>query len=452
MHSKNFSAINDLSIDALTGRLSRRDLLMRAMALGLSAQMIGVLVQAHGVAAQSTPVGPQPDPSASGDLEIFSWWTAPGEKEALDELFKAYQALYPNVKLVNAAIAGGAGGAAQPVLQTRLQGNNPPDSWQTHIGRELYDRYVTPGYCEPITDLYASEGWSAVVPQDLIDQVTLDGQQYAVPVGVHRGNTFWYNKEVLANAGVTVGDAMTIDEFFTAAETLKGKGITPLAFASHDGFVPVHSFEDTLLATVGPDTYRKLWSGEIPWDDQGVKDALTTFGKMLDYVNDNHPALTWDGAVDLVIEGKAAFNTMGDWAYGTVVARGATDKIGWVSHPGSSGSFVLVVDCFTLPKGAPHVQNATNWLRVLGSTPAQEAFNPVKGSIPARTDIDKTKFSAYHQWSIDSFAKDALVPSCAHGEAASPAFQQVVYDAAASFLVDRDVDSFVSMLTDAASS
>lgn len=171
---------------------------------------------------------------------------------------------------------------------------------------------------------------------------------------------------------------------------------------------------------------------------------------MLDYVNDNHPSLTWDGAIDLVIEGKAAFSTMGDWAYGTVVARGATDKIGWANHPGSGGSFVLVVDCFTLPKGAPHAANAVNWLKVLGSTAAQEAFNPIKGSIPARTDVDKTKFSAYHQWSIDSFAKDALLPSCAHGEAASPAFQQVVVDAAASFLVDRDVDSFVSMLVDAA--
>jgi glucose/mannose transport system substrate-binding protein len=448
MHGKNVLAIDGLLAESLT----RRQMMTRATALGLSVPIIGMLGQARGSAAQATPTGPQPDSSASGELEIFSWWTAPGEAEALDELFKAYGALYPNVELVNAAIAGGAGGAAQPVLQTRLQGGNPPDSWQTHIGRELYDRYVTPGYCEPISELYATEGWNAVIPQGLIDQITLDGQQYAIPVGVHRGNTFWYNKEVLASAGVTVGDTMTTDEFFAAAETLKSKGITPLAFGSHDGFVPVHSFEDTLLATVGPEKYNQLWAGTIPWDDQGVKDALTTFGQMLEYVNENHPALTWDGATDLVIEGKAAFNTMGDWAYGTVVARGATDKIGYVSHPGSGGSFVLVVDCFTMPKGAPHTQNATNWLRVLGTTAAQEAFNPVKGSIPARTDVDKTKFSAYHQWSIDSFAKDALVPSCAHGEAASPAFQQVVYDAAASFLVDRDVDSFVSMLTDAAES
>ena len=78
--------------------------------------------------------------------------------------------------------------------------------------------------------------------------------------------------------------------------------------------------------------------------------------------------------------------------------------------------FVLVVDSFTLPMGAPHPENAKNWLKILGSKEAQEAFNPLKGSIPARTDVNRDIFSPYHQWSMDSFAKDALVPSCAHGK------------------------------------
>ena len=117
---------------------------------------------------------------------------------------------------------------------------------------------------------------------------------------------------------------------------------------------------------------------------------------------------------------------MGDWAYGEVVAKNAQDNIGWVSHPGTAGSFVLVVDSFTLPVGAPHAENATNWLKILGSKEAQEAFNPLKGSIPPRTDVNRDIFSPYHQWSMDGFAKDALVPSCAHGQAASPAFKQAL--------------------------
>lgn len=435
----------DLVNAALAHRSSRRETLKQAAALGLSTPLLGLL-GTSGVSAQATPS------AATGKLEIFSWWTSPGEAPALEALFKAYSAQYAGVKIVNAAVAGGGGGAAQAVLQTRLQGNNPPDSWQTHIGHELFDQYVSAGYADPITDLYDSQGWRDVVPEDLLAQVTKDDQLYAVAVGVHRGNGFWYNKKVVADAGVTVGDTLTLDDFFKAADTLKAKGITALALGSKDSFVGPQTFENTLLGAIGPESYNKLFAGDLGWDDQSVKDAMTSFAKMLDYVNSDHPALTWDGAVDLVIQGKAAFNSMGDWAYGEFVAKDVTDNIGWVSHPGSQGAFVLVVDCFTLPKGAPDAENARNWLQVLGTKEAQEAFNPLKGSIPARTDVDKTKFSKYHQWSMASFAKDALVPSVAHGEAASPQFKQTMYDATATFIVDKDIDVFSMALVDAAQS
>jgi glucose/mannose transport system substrate-binding protein len=170
----------------------------------------------------------------------------------------------------------------------------------------------------------------------------------------------------------------------------------------------------------------------------------------LDYVNEDFSALTWDAAIAMVIEGRAAFNSMGDWAYGEVVAKDAVDNIGWVSHPGSAGSFVLVVDSFTLPVGAPNAENARGWLTILGSKEAQEAFNPLKGSIAARTDVNRDIFSPYHQWSMDGFAADALVPSCAHGMAASPAFQQAILDASAAFVADKDVDTYLLMLSDAA--
>jgi len=336
------------------------------------------------------------------------------------------------------------------VLQTRLQGNQPPDSWQTHIGRELVDRYVVPGYCEPITDIYTSEGWADVMPEGLVEQATWESEQYSIPVGVHRGNGFWYNKQVMADNGIEVGETMTADEFFAAADTLQAAGIPALALAMKDTFAGAQTFENTLLGTVGPDTYNALFKGETPWDDQGVRDAADTYARMLDYVNEDFSALTWDQATALVIEGGAGFNSMGDWAYGEVVAKNAQDNIGWVSHPGTAGSFVLVVDSFTLPVGAPNAENARNWLTVLGSKEAQEAFNPIKGSIPARTDVNRDIFSAYHQWSMDSFSNDALVPSCAHGQAASPAFQQAFYDASAAFVSDKDVETYIAMLSDAA--
>ena len=421
-----------------TSRASRRGVLKGGAALGFGALALG-------------PLGSRLAAAQGEDtLEVFSWWTSPGESKALQALFDAFTAANPGVEVVNATVAGGAGVNAKAALQSRLQGGQPPDSWQTHVGRELVDLYVVPGHCEPITDIYESEGWTDVIPEGLVDQATWESDQYSIPVGVHRGNGFWYNKSVMDDNVIEVGDTMSVDEFLAAAETLKAAGIPALAFSNSEGFQGAQTFENTLLGVVGPETYNALFQGEAPWDDKGVKDAAQTFAKMLEYVNEDFSALTWSDAIALVIEGKAGFNSMGDWAYGEVLAKDAQDNIGWVSHPGSAGSFVLVVDSFTLPVGAPHPENAKNWLITLGSKDAQEAFNPLKGSIPSRTDVNRDLFSKYHQWSMDSFANDALVPSCAHGQASSPAFQQAFYDATTAFVTDKDVDTYLAMLADAA--
>jgi len=44
-----------------------------------------------------------------------------------------------------------------------------------------------------------------------------------------------------------------------------------------------------------------------------------------------------------------------------------------------------------LAKDARNLAEAVAWLEMVGSKEAQEAFNALKGSIPVRTDVDKSK-------------------------------------------------------------
>jgi glucose/mannose transport system substrate-binding protein len=67
-----------------------------------------------------------------------------------------------------------------------------------------------------------------------------------------------------------------------------------------------------------------------------------------------------------------------------------------------------------------------------------------------RTDIDKSSFGPYHQWAMAEFARDALVPSCVHGEAAPSAFLQALNEHISLFIADRDVDRFTAALALAA--
>ena len=171
---------------------------------------------------------------------------------------------------------------------------------------------------------------------------------------------------------------------------------------------------------------------------------------MLDYVNEDFSALTWDEAISLVIEGRAAFNSMGDWAYGEVVAkeRRGQHRLG---QPPGHGRLVRARRRQLHPAGGrAEPRERANWLRILGTKEAQEAFNPLKGSIPARTDVNRDIFSPYHQWSMDGFASDALVPSCAHGHGRFARVPAGVLDASAAFVADKDVDTYLTMLTDAA--
>ena len=385
-------------------------------------------------------------------LEVFSWWTSGGEAAALDALFQTYKRQYPGIEIINATVAGGGGSAARPVLQTRLAGGNPPDTWQTHPGWELLGQYVEAGYCLPIGDIYKSEGWEKVVPQQLIDLLSRNGKPYAVLCGIHRGNDLWYNKKLLDKNGITVGDSMSFDEFFAACEKLKAAGITPLAVGDSGIWATAQLFENTLLGTVGPDAWKALFSGKMSFDDPKVKQAAKTYGRMLDYQNPDHSALTWDQATKAVMEGRCAFTSMGDWAHGEFTKANLEDNkdFGWVTCPGTNGAFIIVADGFPLAKGAPHSEAAADWLKSIGSKQAQEAFNPLKGSIPVRTGVDKSKFGPYLQWSMQSFSKDALLPSVVHGEAAPAAFQQALNDAITQFVVDKNVEALSAALVQAA--
>src|SRR5213079_3207725 len=109
----------------------------------------------------------------------FSWWTSPGEVEALDALYAAFRTANPDVEVINAAIAQGAGpgGNMKAVLQTRLLAGQPPDSFQVHLGHELTDSSVKAGEMEPIDFLYQSEGWNSTIPQGVLDISSSDGHQ-----------------------------------------------------------------------------------------------------------------------------------------------------------------------------------------------------------------------------------------------------------------------------------
>jgi glucose/mannose transport system substrate-binding protein len=402
--------------------------------------------------ATSTPTSTGASPTASaaplsGKLEIFSWWTTGGEGAGLQALYNLYPQVCPgNVEIQNSTVAGGGGDAARQVLSSRMQGGDPPGTFQIHMGHELLDSYVASGDMESLKSLFTQQGWSSVFPQGVLDIVSKDGEPYSVPVNIHRANVLWYNTKTFTDNSLTA--PTTFDQFFQVADALKAKGITPLALGDKEAFASVQLLETTLLGVLGPNAYKGLFTGATDWKSAQVTNALETFKRMLSYTNADHASLTWDQANQLVIDGTAGMTIMGDWLDGDNKAKGFT-KSGWVPAPGTSGSYDALSDTFGLPKNAPNPDAVNCWLKLVGSKAGQEAFNPKKGSICARTDCATSLFDTYLQSAIADWKTDTIVPSLAHGAAASPSFASDVSDAVISFVASPDVATFQSRLATA---
>lgn len=398
--------------------------------------------------------GSSPSPASSGSsgagtgsLEIFSWWTGPGEKDGLKMLEDLYSKKYPNVKIVDAAVAGGAGSAAKAVLNSRMQANNPPDSFQVHAGQELISTWVKAGKMETLTSFWKDQSLDSVMPKDLKDIVTSNGDVWSIPVDIHRGNCLWYNLKTLGSATPPT----TYDEFFKSLDQFKTSGIQyPLALGSKGNWQVAMLFENGILANGGADYYKTLFQGKGNFTDTKVKDTLTQMARLLNYVNPDHTTRDWDDAAALVVQGKAVYTIMGDWAKGYFTSQTPplvpNKDFGVVASPGTAGSYVIVCDTFGLPKGAKDRANALAWLQVLGSKEGQAEFNPKKGSIPARTDVPKDGFDPIAQAFMDEFKKSKLVPSSAHGSAAPDSFVTAVNGIMGQFVQNKDVNKTASDL------
>ncbi len=101
-----------------------------------------------------------------------------------------------------------------------------------------------------------------------------------------------------------------------------------------------------------------------------LKAGLANYAKALSYTNSDASTMSdWQPASKLVADGDAAFNVMGDWAYG-YFANPAPNGLAlkphvdfdWAVSPGSYGVFNFLSDSFVLPANAKNPDATMAWL------------------------------------------------------------------------------------------
>ena len=369
--------------------------------------------------------------ASASDVEVLHWWTSGGEAAALNVLKEdlAGQSIGWN----DMPVAGGGGESAMTVLRARVTAGDPPTAVQM-LGFDILD-WAEEGALADLNDVAAAEGWDAVVPAALQAFAKHDGQWISAPVNVHSTNWVWANKAVLDELGIA--QPTTWAEFEAAMATVKAAGKTPLAHGGQ-AWQEATMFDGVVLSVGGVDFYRKAFVDLDP-EALGSDMMVETFNRMATLranVDDNFSGRDWNLASAMVINGDAAFQIMGDWAKGEFLNAGKTPGEDFLCFrvPGSAGAVSFNSDQFAMFAVASDDAQASQGAMAASimSPVFQSAFNVVKGSVPARTDVPDADFDACGKQGMAELAaaaaSDTLVGSMAHGHANRAAVKNAMYD------------------------
>lgn len=368
-------------------------------------------------------------PSFADEVEVLHWWTSGGEAAALDVLKKNLEA--QGVTWKDMPVAGGGGEAAMTALRARVTAGNPPTAVQA-LGFDITD-WAKQGVVGDLGEVAAAEKWDSVVPAALQAFSKYDGKWIAAPVNVHSTNWVWINKKALDAAGGKAPE--TWDELIAVLDKMKANGISPIGHGGQ-AWQDATIFDAVVLAE-GTDFYKASMIDLDPaaLNSDKMVAVFDKMGKLKEYVDADFSGRDWNLASAMVIEGKAGMQFMGDWAKGEFLKAGqkpGTDFV-CIRFPGTQGAVTFNSDQFMMFQVGDANKAAQLKMASAIEDPAfQSAFNVVKGSAPARTDVPNDAFDDCGKKAIadlaDADKNGKLFGSMAHGHANPAAVKNAMYD------------------------
>ncbi|MGI8483382.1 MAG: ABC transporter substrate-binding protein, partial [Thermomicrobiales bacterium] len=249
---------------------SRRSLITKASALGLSAAIAG---SQHGaVASPLSRPGSSVFQAQTTKLQFFhdkTPWQGFFEKmseQATKEIDVGWEATpYADTT------------SYQQVINSSLPTGSGPDLFTWWSGYRMEDMYNS-GQLLDVSAIWQAAIKAGDLPESLSAGFTFNDKQYGIPAGA----SYWvmfYNKHVFGDNGLK--PPTTWDEFTGAAEKIKAAGVTPF-FATVDGRWPAFIWWEELLIKSDPQFYIDLCNGKAKYTDPPAVKAMATWKDFID--------------------------------------------------------------------------------------------------------------------------------------------------------------------------
>lgn len=340
---------------------------------------------------------------AADSVEVIHWWTSASETAAVAKFKEA--ATRRGLEWKDLAVGGGDN--QRILLKTRVGKGTPPDAAQ--INADVRSYASNRENLANLDEVAARDKWDEVLPEALRRFARQGGKSYvAVPVNVHRQNVLWINAEALKKLGATAAPR-TWEEFFALADKAKAAGMVPLAMGE-DIWVNF-TFMQVAFTTMKPDEFRRAFHDldDTQLKGPGMVRAFEVMRKLRSYVDRSASTRKWNEATQMVIQGRALAQLMGDFAKGEFNVAGKKAGVDYLcaTVPGSGSGHLFTSDAFLFFKQAEHTQAQMKLAQVLMDRDAQTAFSQIKGSVPVRTDADVSKFDECARQSHADFVAGA---------------------------------------------
>ena len=381
-----------------------------------------------GLIASGVALGPG-TAAAAGEVEVLHWWTSGGEAAALNVLKEDLES--KGVTWQDMPVAGGGGTEAMTALRARVTAGNAPTAVQM-LGFDILD-WAKEGALGNLNAVASEEGWDDVVPTALQAFGKHEGNWISAPVNVHSTNWVWIGKAALDAAGGKAPE--TWEELVAVLDRMRANGIVPLG---HGGQAwQEATMFDAVVLSLGTDFYRKAMIDLDPeaLGSDTMKEAFDRMAKLRSYVDDNFSGRDWNLASAMVIEGRAGMQMMGDWAKGEFLNAGKKpgEDFVCIRFPGTQGAVTFNSDQFAMfAVGEDRVPAQLLMASAIMAPKFQSAFNVVKGSVPARTDVSDADFDDCGRKGMKDLAQananGTLFGSMAHGHAAPAGVKNALYD------------------------
>ncbi|MFH1805776.1 MAG: ABC transporter substrate-binding protein [Pseudomonadota bacterium] len=332
--------------------------------------------------------------------EVLHWWTSGGEQAAIAEIRKGYEAR--GGEWIDTPIAGGS--AARAAAVNRMLGGDPATVFQFAIGEQLRE-LADQGLLADVENVAAGQGWDDKLPPLIMQAAKHDGKYIAAPINIHGENWMFYNVAALEKAGVSVPKSWP--EFTEIAQKLQDAGIIPIGLGGQPWQERI-LFNSVMLGVAGRDFYARAYSTldeDLLMSDTMLK-VFETFAALKPFVDEGSPGRRWNEATAMMIDGRAAFHFMGDWAKGEIIAAGIEpgSSVGCVFAPAEDLAYIMTVDVFAFSNIDTDAARAAQekMATVMFDPDVQIAFNQKKGSIPARMDLPNDSFDDCAKYAIET--------------------------------------------------